>query len=49
MDLSATTMAAGRPDETGPQPNRIVFDQPGYSVLHRASAVTRAGLSQAAG
>jgi hypothetical protein len=50
MDLPATTMAAGRPpDETGPQPDRIVFDQPGYSVLYRASAVTRAGLAQAAG
>jgi hypothetical protein len=49
MDLPATTPAAGPPDETGPQPDRIVFDQPGYSVLHRASAVIRAGLSRAAG
>ena len=50
MDLPATTMAAGRPlDETGPEPDRIAFGQRGYIVLHRASTVVRAGLSQAAG
>jgi hypothetical protein len=50
MDLPATTMAAGRPSsETGPQPDRIVFDQRGYIAGHRASPVARAELSQAAG
>jgi hypothetical protein len=50
MDLPATTMAAGRPsNETGPQPDRIVFDQRGYIVLYRASTVAPAGLSHAAG
>jgi hypothetical protein len=50
MDLPATTMAAGRPSgETGSQPDRIVFDQRGCIVLHRASTLARAGLSQVVG
>jgi hypothetical protein len=50
MDLPASTMAAGRPSsETGSRPDRIVFSQRGCIVLHQASRLARAGLSQVVG